>query len=51
MGDQTAALLWVIAAFTFIAAVALCIQAGFLYGMYKAAKALEQKVVPIVPKV
>lgn len=50
MGDQTA-LLSIIAAFTFIAAVALCIQAGFLYGMYKSAKAMERKVVPLVPKV
>src|SRR2546423_142974 len=51
MGDQTIVLLWVIAAFVFISAVALCIQAGFLYGTYKAAKAMEQKVVPLMPKV
>jgi isoleucyl-tRNA synthetase len=50
MGDQTA-LLSIIAAFTFIAALALCLQAGFLYGTYKAAKAIEQKVVPLAPKV
>lgn len=50
MGDQTA-LLSIIAAFTFVAALALCLQAGFLYGMYKSAKAIEQKVVPLAPKV
>lgn len=51
MGDQITILLWVIAAFVFISTVALCMQAGFLYGSYKAAKAMEQKVVPLVPKV
>jgi hypothetical protein len=51
MGDQTTALLWIIAAFVFISAVALCIQAGFLYGTYKSAKSMEQKVVPLMPKV
>lgn len=50
MGDYTA-LLAVIAAFTFIAAVALCIQAGFLFGVYRSAKLLEQRVVPLIPKV
>lgn len=51
MGDQTTVLLWIIAAFVLISAVALCIQAGFSYGTYKAAKAMEQKVVPLMPKV
>lgn len=51
MGDQTTFLLWTIAVFVFIAAVALCIQAGYLYAMYKSAKAMEQKVVPLTPKV
>ena len=50
MGDYTA-LLAVIAAFTFIAAVALCMQAGFLFGVYKSAKTMEAKVVPLVPKI
>jgi len=49
--DQTIVLLWIIAAFVFISAVAMCIQAGFLYGTYKSAKAMEQKVVPLMPKV
>ena len=51
MGDQTIVLLWVIAAFVFISAVAMCMQVAFLYGTYKSAKAMEKKVVPLVPKV
>lgn len=52
MGDQQIiVLLWIIAAFVFISAVALCIQAGFLFGMFKAAQAMEKKVVPLMPKV
>jgi ElaB/YqjD/DUF883 family membrane-anchored ribosome-binding protein len=51
MGDQTTVLLVLIAVFVFVSAVALCIQAGFLYGTYKAAKAMESKVVPLMPKV
>ena len=48
--DQTT-LLYIIAAFVFIAAIALCIQAGFMFGIYKVTKALHDKVVPMVPKV
>ncbi|MDQ6760232.1 MAG: hypothetical protein M3Z32_10265 [Acidobacteriota bacterium] len=44
-------LLYIIAAFVLIAAIALCIQAGFLFGMYKATKAMQEKVMPLVPKV
>ncbi len=44
-------LLYIIAAFVLVAAIALCIQAGFLFGMYKATKALEEKVIPLLPKV
>jgi len=51
MGDQTVVVLWVIAAFVVVAAVALCMQAAFSYGTYKAAKTMEQKVGPLVPKV
>jgi len=51
MEGQTTFLLWTIAVFVFVAAVALCIQAGFLFGMYKTAKTMEQKVVPLTPKV
>src|ERR1039457_465836 len=50
MGEQTV-LLSIIAAFVLVSAIALCIQAAFLSGMYKTAKLLEQKVVPLVPKV
>jgi hypothetical protein len=50
MGEQTVLLL-IIAVFVLVAAVALCIQAAFLRGVYKTAKLLEQKVVPLVPKV
>ncbi len=50
MGEPTA-LLWIIAAFVIVSAIALCIQAGFLYGTYKAARTMEQKVVPLMPKV
>jgi len=48
--DQTV-LLSIIAAFTFVAALALCMQAGFLFGVYKSTKALEQKFMPLAPKV
>jgi ABC-type transporter Mla subunit MlaD len=44
-------LLYVMTAFVIISAIALCIQAGFLFGMYKTAKTMEEKVVPLVPKV
>ena len=44
-------LLYIIAAFVLIAAIALCIQAGFLFGMYKAARAMQEKIVPLIPKV
>ncbi len=44
-------LLYIIAAFVLVAAIALCVQAGFLFGMYKATKALEEKVIPLLPKV
>jgi hypothetical protein len=44
-------LLYIIAAFVLIAAIALCIQAGFLFGMYKATKAIQEKITPMVPKV
>jgi len=43
-------LLIVIAVFVFVAAVAMCVQAFFLFGMYKAARAFQEKAVPLVPK-
>lgn len=48
--DQQA-LLIIIAVFTGVAAVALLIQAGTLYGTYKASKALRDSVMPLVPKI
>ena len=47
--DQT--LLMIIAAFVFVSAVAMCIQAGMLIGIYKSTKALEQRAMPLLPKI
>lgn len=44
-------LLYVIAGFVIVSAIALCMQAAFLFGMYKASKALTDKVTPLIPKV
>ena len=44
-------LLIVIAAFVAVAAIALCIQAGLLFGIYRSAKTLEEKATPLIPKV
>ncbi len=44
-------LLYVMAAFVIISAIALCIQAGMLAGIYKTVKALQQSVNPLLPKV
>jgi hypothetical protein len=49
MDQQT--LLMIMAAFVIISAIALCIQAGFLFGIYKGLKNLEEKTTPLVPKV
>lgn len=43
-------LLIIIAVFVFVASVAMCIQAGFLFGIYRAARALEEKAIPLIPK-
>jgi len=43
-------LLIVIAVFVFVAALAMCTQAFFLFGIFKAARALQEKAVPLVPK-
>lgn len=47
--DQT--LLIIIAVFVFVSAVALCIQAGMLVGIYRSTKALEEKATPLLPKI
>ncbi len=44
-------LLIVMAVFVFIAAVALCIQAGLLFGIYRSARAMEEKASNLMPKV
>jgi hypothetical protein len=44
-------LLYVMTAFVIISAIALCIQAGMLAGMYKTTKALQEKIDPLLPKV
>jgi ABC-type transporter Mla subunit MlaD len=44
-------LLYIMTAFVIISAIALLIQAGFLFGMYKTAKTMEEKIVPLMPKV
>ena len=44
-------LLIIIAVFVFVAAIALCIQAGLLFGIYRSARALEEKTMPLIPKV
>jgi ABC-type transporter Mla subunit MlaD len=45
------ALLYVMAAFVIISAIALCIQAGMLAGIYKTTKAIQDAVNPLLPKV
>lgn len=49
MDDHT--LLLVMTAFVIIAALALLIQAGLLFGIYKAARVLQENVVRLLPKV
>lgn len=43
-------LLIVIAIFVFVAAVALCVQAGFLFAIFKTSRELERKAMPLLPK-
>lgn len=44
---------WIIVmtVFVIIAAIALCIQAGMLFGMYRATRSLQDRVMPLLPKV
>jgi ABC-type transporter Mla subunit MlaD len=44
-------LLYVMTAFVIISAIALCIQAGMLAGIYKTIKSLQETINPLVPKV
>lgn len=45
------ALLYIMAAFVIISAIALCIQAGMLAGMYRTVKALQDSINPLLPKI
>src|SRR5271170_656174 len=45
------ALLYVMTAFVIISAIALCIQAGMLAGLYKTVKTMQQSINPLLPKV
>jgi len=45
------ALLYILTAFVAVSTIALCIQAGLLFGMYSATKKLQEKVEPLIPKV
>jgi methyl-accepting chemotaxis protein len=49
MNEMT--LLYVMAGFVIISAIALCIQAGMLAGIYKSVKAMQESINPLVPKV
>ncbi|HEX5431271.1 MAG TPA: hypothetical protein VFW83_04855 [Bryobacteraceae bacterium] len=48
--DDTAVLI-ILAVFVAIAAVALVIQAGLLYGVYKSSRAMQEKVERLMPKI
>jgi ABC-type transporter Mla subunit MlaD len=45
------ALLYVMTAFVIISAIALCVQAGMLAGIYKTTKSLQEAINPLLPKV
>ncbi|HVO99349.1 MAG TPA: hypothetical protein VMT15_14860 [Bryobacteraceae bacterium] len=44
-------LLIILSVFVAVSAIALCIQAGMLYGIFKSAKATEENMKRVVPKV
>jgi len=43
-------LLYTMTGFVIVSAIALCIQAGLLFGMYKASKALQEQATSIMPQ-
>ena len=43
-------LIAVMAAFVIISAIALCIQAGLLFGIYKSAKAIQDQTTSLMPQ-
>lgn len=49
MDNQT--LLYIMTAFVVIAGLSLLLQLGFIFGLYRTAKAMEQKVAGIAPRV
>jgi ABC-type transporter Mla subunit MlaD len=49
--SQETILLYVMAAFVTISAIALCIQAGMLFGIFKSVKALQEQANSIMPQV
>ena len=48
---NTDLLIVVMTVFVAISAIALCVQAGLLFGMYKASKALQEQVTSVLPQV
>ena len=48
---DTNALIVVMTVFVIISAIALCVQAGYLFGMYKAVRTLQDRLTPLMPKV
>ncbi len=48
MNQET--LLYIMTAFVIISAIALCIQAGLLFGIYKTAKVMQDQVTSIMPQ-
>jgi isoleucyl-tRNA synthetase len=48
MSQET--LLYIMTGFVIISAIALCIQAGLLFGIYKASKAMQEQVTSIMPQ-
>ena len=48
---DTNALIIVMTVFVIISAIALCVQAGYLFGTYRAVKTLQDRLTPLVPKV
>jgi hypothetical protein len=44
-------LLIIIAVFVFVSAVAMCIQAGMLFAIYRTTRSLEQRAIPLLPKI
>jgi isoleucyl-tRNA synthetase len=48
MSQET--LLYIMTGFVIISAIALCIQAGLLFGIYKASKAMQEQATSIMPQ-